>query len=114
MNEAIGMHWGAYARRMDPWRDEVAWVAKRHRKAVQAMAKPVTIEVTLHVPPRSTYDPSNMLPCLKSCVDGLKIAGLFPNDGPSYVTTLEPVMVKHRTCEEVRISITPAPPVADA
>lgn len=108
MNQAIGMHWAAYARHMDPWRDEIAWLAKARRKDVQAMAKPVTIQVTIHVSPRSTYDPSNMLPCLKSLVDGLKIGGLFPNDGPTYVTTLEPVMVKHPTRREVEIRITPA------
>lgn len=108
MNQAIGMHWAKYAKRMDPWRDEIAWLAKAHRRTVQAMAKPVTVEMVIHVNPRSRYDPSNMLPNLKSAVDGMKNAGCFPDDGPAWVKTLEPIVIKDRTSRAVTLTIRPA------
>ena len=107
MNTAIGMHWAAYARHMDPWRDAIAWVAKAHRSEIQAMAKPVTIGVTLRFKRGARRDSANFYPCSKSLCDGLVHAGCLPDDSPAYATILEPVLLVDKTDQSVTLTITP-------
>lgn len=109
INRAIGMHWRVYADRMDPWRDEVAWVAKAHREAIRAMALPVTVETTLRVAVIRRIDPSNMALHTKSMVDGLVAAGCLDDDSPAYVRTEEPVLLVDRVSQAVTLTIRPAP-----
>lgn len=105
MNQAIGMHWARYAEHMDPWRDEFAWTAKAHRPAVRALALPVTVELTLRFAAARRRDNANAAPCMKSAVDGCTIAGLWDDDSPAYVRTLEPVLLVDRDSQAVTLTI---------
>lgn len=55
---------------------------------------------------RRRRDPHNFAPTLKHVIDGLVDAGLWPDDTPEYVRTLEPALAVRRD-RLVRISITP-------
>lgn len=114
MNEAIGIHWGRYAKRMDPWRDEFTWLLKAHRKAIQAMEKPVTVKLTIRFKRGARRDNANFYPCVKSALDGAVHAGCLDDDSPAYVTVAETVCLYDPNSEAVTLTITPAPGVASA
>lgn len=111
-NKLRGMHWGQRARAMDPWRDEIAWLAKRHRAAIRAMPKPVTIAITFRFPLNRVRDPSNLNGggITKALIDGIVNAGCLPGDDPRYVRTVEPVLLVDKTSQAVTLTITPAAP----
>lgn len=52
-----------------------------------------TVQVLLPVPDRRPRDPHNYFKTVKPIIDGLVDAGLWPNDTPTWVTTVEPRLV---------------------
>jgi len=101
-------HWAAKARAVRTWRTAayVAADATPHR-----LLPPGLVELHLPVPDRRRRDPMNYAPTLKACVDGLVDAGLWPDDTPEFVRTLEPTLyvVPRSAPRVVRITITDRP-----
>ena len=52
-----------------------------------------TVHILLPVADRRARDPHNYFKTVKPIVDGLVDAGLWPNDTPDWVTTVEPRLV---------------------
>lgn len=54
---------------------------------------PCTVHITLPVATKAKRDPHNYFKTVKPLVDGLVDARLWPDDTPSWVTTVEPRLV---------------------
>lgn len=83
------LHHMVKARRTKQVRAQVGWQARA------AGLKPQTyIVVQLHYVPAVVRDrdPSNLVPTQKPAVDGLRDAGVVPNDTPEFVGELMPVI----------------------
>lgn len=96
-NEAKGMHWRQIRERCDPWRDAVAWLAKSKRKQVHALiaehGRPLVVRVTIPFNVERRRDAHNFTgTVVKSCIDGLVIAGWFADDTPAWLTVADPVL----------------------
>lgn len=114
-NESRTLHWSVRKARLLPWRTEFGWLLKAHRKAIQGMAKPVTVELTLRYSTARIRDPHNLMgTVVKEIVDSLKDTDCVPDDNPLYVRTVEPVLLVDKTSQAVTLTITPAPGVASA
>lgn len=101
-------HWAALARELAPWRQEVGWAWKRLPATERARVQNRRCLVSLEVPvsDRRHRDPANLVAtCLKQLVDQLVLQLVWPNDGPEYVKTEEPVLVYKGT--EVVLRLTP-------
>ena len=73
-----------------------AWAALAARPGAQP---PSIVEVSLPVRDNRRRDPHNYYPTVKAIVDGLVDAGLWPDDTPEFVRTVEPVL--HRAADVV-------------
>ena len=84
-------HWAAAAKHKRALREVAGWRARLQRIPVQAH-----IVCTLHYRPAvfRIADPENLAPTLKAAIDGLRDAGVVPDDDPRYVTTRETVIEK--------------------
>lgn len=98
-------HWAARARQVKTWRTAAcaAADASPHR-----LLPPALVELHLPVPDSRRRDPMNYAPTMKACVDGLVDAGVWPDDTPEFVRTLEPTLyvVGRNITRTVRIVIT--------
>lgn len=108
-NQSRSLHWSARNKRLHPWRDEFCWLAKGHRTAIQAMAKPVTMQLTIRYPIVRRRDAHNTVgTCAKAACDGIVLAGALPDDTPEYVTMLDPILLVDRESQAVTLTIRPA------
>lgn len=90
-------HWAPKGRKVAAWRStsrDYAAIALRCRKL-----GPSFVMLTIDVPDKRRRDPANLYATVKPVVDGLVDAGLWPDDTPEYVTTIEPVL---RTAPSIR------------
>lgn len=98
-------HWAAKARAVRTWRAAacVAADASPHR-----LLPPALVELHLPVADRRRRDPMNYAPTMKAVVDGLVDAGVWPDDTPAFVRTLEPTLyvAKRGEAKTVRVVIT--------
>lgn len=99
--------WYVVRPRAKSWRAAAYIAAMQHIEPPRQLP-PALVELTLPVVDRRRRDPHNFAPTLKHVVDGLVDAGLWPDDTPEYVRTLEPALAVRRD-RVVRISITPRP-----
>lgn len=86
------MHWAQKAVIARTWRDAANIAAWKNGGNWMPRRLPRSV-VQLVLPVRSLKirrDPSNWYPTVKPCVDGLVDAGLWPDDTPEYVMTIEP------------------------
>lgn len=89
MNERL--HWAAKAERVAAW---------RHATNIQARAQlleprglgPSLVQVSLRFPHARRRDPHNYVATVKPIIDGLVDAGVWPDDTPEHVRTLEPTL----------------------
>jgi hypothetical protein len=108
-NASRTLHWAARNRRLRPWGDEFGWLLKGHRAAIQAMDKPVTVELTLRFRNVRIRDPHNLVgTVLKEIIDSAVRTGCLPDDNPLYVRTVEPILLVDKTDQSVTLTITPA------
>lgn len=98
------MHWSARRRQTDPWKVAAFWLAKEARLAGAVAGRPATITVALPVRGHHRRDPSNFLPTVKAVIDGLVLAGVWPDDTPEFVTVTEPALW-HEPHAEVRLEL---------
>lgn len=92
-NAVRGRHWAAIRDRLEPWRT-AAEVAARAAKAEGAVPVgiPLRVRVTIPVAPMARRrDPHNYVgTVVKSVVDGMVAAGIWPDDNERWVEVLEP------------------------
>lgn len=107
INEERSMtHFGQRTRRLDPWRD-LAWaMANNQNTKEQVAGRRGRITVVIPFRTRAVRDPHNYFPIVKSVVDGLVRALVWPDDNPEYVEVLEPRLVIGKNAL-VEIEVTP-------
>lgn len=90
-------HWRKYAGPIRLWRTTAFFAARdaRVKGRWPTPLEPSVVEVSLPVPDRRRRDPHNLFATVKPIVDGLVDAGLWPDDTPEWVTTMEPRLVLH-------------------
>lgn len=98
-NQAIGAHWGAVKRSLEPW-GTAAWAAARNwriraRRGPHAGHQhPITVQVVIPFRVGRRRDPHNYTSTVvKAVVDGLVRAQIIPDDTPNWVTVLDPLLV---------------------
>ena len=104
LNEERRLHWQARRRRTDPWRDLTILTARQARLARAVAATPATVTVVIPVRDNRRRDPSNYLPVVKACIDGLVHAGVWPDDDPRYVKVNEPILTRDPAAQ-IRIEL---------
>jgi crossover junction endodeoxyribonuclease RusA len=109
MNQRL--HWREERRRARRWRSAAATAA---RDQIGHQVGPAVVHITLPVFRNLRRDPHNYFPTVKPIVDGLVDAGLWPDDTPQWVTTIEPTLAPYNHSADlalppVRVTITPRP-----
>jgi crossover junction endodeoxyribonuclease RusA len=103
-------HWSEQRRLARAWREAAAFHALDQVRPPRLLG-PSLVELELPVVGNLRRDPHNYAPTLKHTVDGLVDAGLWPDDTPEHVRTLEPrlVVITRASAQlaRVRIHITP-------
>lgn len=94
-------HWAVKAATTKAWRT-AAFVACRN--AGLRDLPPCLVRVTFTVRNNRRADPSNLLPTVKACVDGMVDAGAWTDDNSEWVSILEPKRLVDRAAG-------PTPPV---
>lgn len=94
LNEMNGMHWADRRRRTDPWKALALYTAMQANLAAVVNGEPCCVTVRIPVQGRYRRDPHNYVPVAKAVVDGLVKAGVWPDDNPTFVTVMEPVLVQ--------------------
>jgi Holliday junction resolvase RusA-like endonuclease len=93
-NEANRMHWAQKARRLEPWRDTTIILAKQQKIPEKVGGRRGRITVVIPFRTKTRRDPHNYVgTVVKSTVDGLVQAGVWPDDNPKYVEVMEPRLV---------------------
>ena len=104
------MHWREYRRQSAAWRSGACVYALEQIRPPRRLG-PSLVELVLPVVGNLRRDPHNYAPTLKHVVDGLVDAGLWPDDTPEHVRTLEPRLTVVNRAESrtalVQIIITP-------
>ena len=95
-NTARGVHWAKVREGLKPWHD-AAWAVTRNHMVRGRVPWLGHRAVVMHVsiPFRTVRgrDPHNYVgTVVKAVVDGVKDAGLVPDDTPEWVETLEPTL----------------------
>ncbi len=88
-------HWRVRAREVRAWRTAAHYAALEQLPGGPSARTVGRRLVELELPVRDSRrrDPHNYAPTLKAVVDGLVDAGLWPDDTPEHLRTLEPVLV---------------------
>lgn len=92
MNERL--HWTTERARAKAWRT-TARINVPKSVPTDGALPAALVHVALPVLGARRRDPHNYFPTVKHIVDGLVDAGLWPDDTPEYVTTLEPTLVPY-------------------
>lgn len=79
-------HWRKKAEKVANWRMAARYSTPRTTRDLP----PCTVHISLPVRDRRRRDPHNYYPTVKAIVDGLVDAGVWPDDTPEWVTTIEP------------------------
>jgi hypothetical protein len=86
-------HWRTRARVTRQWRTTAHQAALLLGTPSQRTHGPSWVRLIIPVPDRRRRDPANLTPLTKACVDGCVDAGVWLDDTPEYVETLEPRLV---------------------
>ncbi len=85
------LHWTVQRRRARAWRDAAHWAAVA-ALGIERRRPACVVAISLPVKDRRKRDPHNLFPTVKPIVDGLVDAGIWPDDTPEWVTTVEPAL----------------------
>lgn len=107
MNDRL--HWAKRSRLTAAWRDTTAWEAMRAIPPADRPLPRCEVAVTIPFGRRAQRDPHNYFATVKPIVDGLVDAGLWPNDTPKWVRTVEPTLTVDKPRGPVVITLTPLP-----
>lgn len=84
-------HWSRQRRDARTWR--IAARVNAHLTIPQPRTHPpCTVAIDLPVADKRRRDPHNYYPTVKHIIDGLVDAGIWPDDTPEWVTTVEPTL----------------------
>lgn len=107
-NESNRMHWAQRDRKLEPWR-KATWALAQQQNIVEKVGgRPAKVTVVIPFRTKTKRDPSNYVgTVVKSVVDGLVTAGVWPDDNPKYVEVMEPKVVIGKNAEvEIEIKET--------
>lgn len=91
------VHWRRRAAVTKLWRTSAYWAATTLSPIPGVRLHDHRyVQMIIPVPDRRRRDPSNLFPLVKASVDGLVDAGLWPDDTPEFVTTIEPYLFVQR------------------
>ncbi len=101
-----GGHWAKHQAKKRAWADTVQWVARRGK--VPALPGRWMVKMTIPFSNNRRRDPSNYVgTVLKVAVDSLVREGIWPDDNPLYVVTVEPELYVAGPDMLVTIELTP-------
>jgi crossover junction endodeoxyribonuclease RusA len=86
-------HWRTRSRVTRQWRQAAAEAALLLGAPARREHAASWVRLIIPVPDRRRRDPANLTPLTKAAVDGLVDAGVWPDDTPEFVETLEPRLV---------------------
>ena len=86
-------HWRTKARVTRQWRHAAAQVALLLGPPALRQHPASWVRLIIPVPDRRRRDPANLTPLTKAAIDGLVDSGVWPDDSPEFVETLEPRLV---------------------
>lgn len=91
------MHHMKRAELVAAWRDSAFWHYK-HQVENLEVPNPAIVEMVLPVKDRRRRDPMNYCgTVMKAVIDGLVLAGAWPDDTPEYVRHVEPLLSPDRS-----------------
>lgn len=79
-------HWAVTNKRTQAWR-KAAWAMTKSAR-LTPLAGPVRITATIHKATRHRYDLDGHAPTVKACIDGIRQAGLIPEDDTTVIPQL--------------------------
>lgn len=118
VNNTRGAHWATTRRVLKPWHD-AAWAVahnaiQRRGGRARFRQEPIAVQVVLPFRQGRRRDPHNYTgTVVKAMVDGLKDAGLVPDDTPEWVTVLDPMIRVYPTPSPLRVTIIIRPRTSD-
>jgi hypothetical protein len=86
-------------KKLKAWRDAAfyAWKEQRFGRVGAVLGQPCIVQVHIGFRQHRRRDPHNYVGTIvKSIVDGLVLAGVWPDDTPEWVQVAEPKLVVHR------------------
>lgn len=85
-------HWAWVSKQKRAWRDAASWAAQEWRPVPSArtVSPPALVRFGFPVSTNRRRDPHNFYPTIKPIIDGFTDAGLWPDDTPEFVMTVEP------------------------
>lgn len=109
MNMNKRLHWREERRLARIWRATACIAAVESLGTPKQRRRgPSMVKITLPVRTNARRDPHNYFPTVKHIVDGLVDAGIWPDDNPEWVTTVEP-RLERGTRGLVIVLLTPRP-----
>ena len=97
----------AKAKAVREYRTMCGWIAKAEGLKV---CGPVTIHYLFRFNPRRRRDPDNLIAMMKPALDGIRDAGIIPDDTVEDVTILPPTVETGVKDTEVIVTVKPSPP----
>lgn len=79
-------HWAVTNKRTQTWR-KAAWAMTKAGRLTPVVG-PVHITATIHKTTRHRYDLDGHTPTVKACIDGIRQAGLIPEDDTTVIPQL--------------------------
>lgn len=79
-------HWAVTNKRTQAWR-KAAWAMTKAARLTPVVG-PVHITATIHKTTRHRYDLDGHTPTVKACIDGIRQAGLIPEDDTTVIPQL--------------------------
>ncbi len=79
-------HWAVTNKRTQTWR-KAAWAMTKAAR-LTPITGPVHVTATIHKTTRARYDLDGHTPTVKACIDGIRQAGLLPEDDTTVIPQL--------------------------
>lgn len=86
------MHWRPKAALTALWVEAAQVAGLQWRRRTRWKPKPCTVQLVVPVRDNRRRDPHNYFATVKPVVDGLVLAGVWPDDTPEWVRTIEPAI----------------------
>lgn len=86
------------SQRMKMWKEAgyYCWKKERFTNNAEVLGQPCLVVVELGFHTNRRRDPHNYIGTVcKSLIDGLVLAGLWPDDNPEWITVREPILTVH-------------------
>lgn len=108
LNAERRMHWAKRQRELTPWKQLAFVMARQARLAARLNGAACLVVVELPFATVRRRDPHNFAPTIKAIVDGLVLAGAWPDDTAEWVEVADPILVAAPA--PVRVGLEPREP----